>query len=383
MYCISLSFKRAPIEVREKFAFSKLEEQAFYSLLMAEKEIGGLVILSTCNRTELYFTGGKQAIYAVEQALAFFKSLPLSKIRRLVMIFEGERAVSHLYCVASGLDSMVIGEDEILGQVKKAYQNALKCHATDTMLNIIFQGAIGSAKKVKEATGLSKTSISIGTLVAHEIFHFEKAHEKKKVLIIGMTGKIGTIIMKNIYQHQDIEVIGTVRQHGGTCVCLPKEVRVVAYHQRYQYLDEADIIISATTSPHYTLTYDAAIEVIKTKKKRLFIDLAVPMDIDRSMSLLEGAIVRDIDHFKQLAKRNNELKLQAVEQGKVLLEEAVEDTQQKIFFNKLIKKEAFLNKLREEKSMRQLLVMIRNIADQKMLKQLLELVEKLEEFNEK
>jgi len=383
MYCISMSYKIAPLQIREKFAFLPEEEQIFRKQLIGSKQIKSLVILSTCNRSELYFTGEKEALGIVEQALALHKKIPLSEVRRLVMIFEGEKAITHLYRVTSGLDSMVAGADEILGQVKKAYQNALESHTTDTMLNIIFQGAISSARKIKEATGLSKTAVSIGTLVAHEIFQFEKKNklEKKKVLIIGMTGKMGTIIMRNIYQHKEIEVIGTVRQHGYECCSVPKKVCMINYHERYSYINEADIIISATASPHYTLTFDKLCEVMTQSKNRLFIDLAVPADIDKSMSNMANVKLIDIDHFNTLSKKNNVLKVRALEQGNLLLEDEVKEILKKIYFNSLIKEQAFLSKLQEQKSMKELLVMIREVSDHQTLEMLYDLVNKLEDLS--
>lgn len=383
MYCLCISYKIAPIQVREKFAFSRQEAQRFCQQLVSKEIVSGCVILSTCNRSEIYFTGSKKALEQVEEALAQLKAFNLSQMLTYVMVYEGEKMVRHLYQVASGLDSMVIGEDEILGQVKTAYQESLENKTTDTTLNIIFQGAICSARKVKEATGLSKTAISVGTLVAHEIFHFDK--EEKAVLLIGLTSKIGSIIAKDIYKDSSIHMIGTTRQHGYEPSWLLGQ-KIVPYQARYDYLDEADIVISATSSPHYTLTYDVACKVIHQKKKRLFIDLAVPSDMDKHIQRIEGLQLYDMDHFECLSRKNNALKLKAVEKGNMLLEEEVSQVLKKVYLTRLIKKEALLSELLDKWGVRQLLMMTSKLADQKFLSMLLTLIQKAEDeknINEK
>ncbi len=375
MYCISISHKVAPLLIREKFAFSLEQQKEFIKKAVANKYVSGCIVLSTCNRSEVYFTGDKRAIAVMEEKIASFKGLQKSEVLKYYRVYDIKQAAYHLFQVASGLDSMVIGEDEILGQVKKAYQVALEIKATDYELNILFQNAITSAKKVKSLTSLSKTPISIGTLVAHKIFNFPK--KDKKVLIIGLTGKMGTIIVKNVAHRDDVELIGTTRQHGYPISIVSKEVKVIQYSQRYAYINEADIIISATTSPHYTLTFDEVIKAITIKKERLFIDLAVPSDIDGQMRLIEGSKLYDIDYFKMLSKQNNETKLKEVEKGQLIIEEEVESVFKKIYFHEWIENLGHYKNYFQDKSIEQILYKLRDEASSEELKIILEVIKRV------
>lgn len=334
MYCISISFKTAPLEIREKFAFSKEQAAEFIELAAADPSIKECVVLSTCNRTEIYFAGLKHAAEAMELLLSQYKEVERAQAIGYYNTFINEAAVRHAFAVTSGMDSMLLGEDEILGQVKDAYQLALEHHTTGFVLNTVFQNAINCSKKIKTDTNLSKTPVSIGTLVANEIFHFDK--KIKHVFIIGLTGKMGTIIMKNVYGKHGVQVTGTSRTVTNHYEKEYPEVHVVPYKERYAYMEEADIVISATTSPHYTVTKEKLDEALSTKKNRLFIDLSVPSDIDKSVADTKGIELYNIDHFEHLSKNNNQKKEKEIELGKEIMEQELDETLKVIAFHKFL-----------------------------------------------
>lgn len=379
MYCISISHKIAPIHIREKFALSIEEQKAFMLRSIEKAHVSGCVVLSTCNRSEFYFSGDKQAVGAIEQDIATFKGLKPSEMLKYYKIYEQEKAVQHLFSVASGLDSMILGEDEILGQVKKAYQLALEMKTTNFEINTVFQSAISGAKKVKSETLLSKTAISVGTLVAHEIFQFNKP--KKTVLIIGMTGKVGTIIVKNIQHRKDVQIIGTTRQHGYTLNMAGDTIKVIPYSQRYKYLEEADIIISATTSPHYTLTMEEMKPYLSKHKERLFIDLAVPIDIDKAVSKIEDAKLYDIDYFSVLSKGNNAVKLKEVEKGRLIIQEEVDAVMKKLRFHEYTSNKSLYDSYWEGKNWEQILYELRDEANSRELTVILDVIERVARRN--
>ncbi|SET03601.1 glutamyl-tRNA reductase [[Clostridium] polysaccharolyticum] len=331
MYCISISFKTAPLEVREKFAFSREEAIEFAKLAVKKQEIRECMVLSTCNRNEVYFVGTRHAIEEMEELLSQYKKVSRSQVIKYYYIFAKEAAVRHAFAVASGMDSMVLGEDEILGQVKDAYQLALGNQTTDFVLNTVFQNAMNCAKKIKTDTNLSKTPVSIGTLVANEIFHFPK--EEKNVFIVGLTGKMGTIIMKNVYGRHGVTVFGSTRTVTDHYQKEYPNVRVVGYGERYPYLEEADIVISATTSPHYTITKEELEKHLTSHKKRLYIDLAVPSDIDKSIEELGNITLYNIDYFEYLSKHNNQKKEREIELGKEIMEQELDETLKSIEFH--------------------------------------------------
>lgn len=331
MYCISISFKTAPLEIREKFAFQKEEAKEFASLAIENPALTECMVLSTCNRTEVYFCGNKDAISEMELLLSRYKEIERAHVIKYYISYAKEAAIRHAFSVASGMDSMLIGEDEILGQVKDAYQLALENRTTNFVINTVFQNAMNCSKKIKTDTNLSKTPVSIGTLVANEIFRFPR--ENKRVFIIGLTGKMGTIIMKNVYGRHGVSVAGTSRTVTDHYEKEHSELKAVPYVDRYQYMEEADIVISATTSPHYTITKEELEVHITNQKERLFIDLSVPSDIDKSVGELDKVTLYNIDYFEYLSKHNNEKKEKEIELGKEIMEQELDETLKIIAFH--------------------------------------------------
>ncbi|MEG1596638.1 MAG: glutamyl-tRNA reductase [Lachnospiraceae bacterium] len=343
MYCISISHKTAPVEIRERFAFSRQEQQEFEQQVILLEAIKECVVLSTCNRNELYFSGEDNALEVMEEQIAEYKGVKLENVLKYYRIFQEERAIYHLHQVTCGFDSMVLGEDEILRQVKEAYECGKEVGATGFQLNRAFQSAFACSKRIKTDTLLSKLPISVGTLVANEIFHYPT--EVKNVLIIGINGKMGSIIMKNIYNRDGVNVTGTLRRHNKELEIHYPQVQFVPYDQRYEAVADADIIISATASPHFTIVKENLNKCKMQEKNHLFIDLAVPMDIDKEITKLPGVRLFDIDYFRILSRDNNNQKVRELETGNKIIEEQVEELLKELAFHK---KRALLEQLFEQ-----------------------------------
>jgi len=362
IYNVCVSHKTAPLDIRELLTFDREEKTDFVKAAVRYRNIKECVLITTCNRTEVYVTGDETASEQIMGLLTERKNLNYDKMIKYFLRYSGEKAVKHLFQVASGLDSMLIGEDEILGQVKEDYQAALDSGTTDFLLNTLFRDAITCAKKVKTDTRLSKTPVSIGTLAANEVFRFSGKDKLKKVMIIGLSGKFGTIVMKNLYRNKNVEITGTARNHN-----LPEEltfrypdVNMIDYRKRYDKINEADIIISATTSPHYTLTYDELKKYLTVKKKRLFLDLAVPTDIDKGIKKLESVRLIDIDYFKQISEENNHLKIQEMEAAKIIIDKQADEFQKEINFREFLPYMKDIKELFEEQSFESIMYQIRN-----------------------
>lgn len=291
-------------------------------------DMGKCVILCTCNRTEMYFTGAD-----IEAAAALLKRYSgVDNIPEYLHVYEDEGALRHLFRVACGIDSMLIGEDEILRQVKEAYSEASAAGSTDFVLNTAFQAALTCAKRVKTETALSKTPVSAATIAANEA---AKLGDHVNILMIGASGKIGSSTLKNLLPHTNVRITQTARAHSAGTVQY-EGVRTVPYDRRYDYADEADCIISATASPHFTLTKERLKAVLHTVKPRLFIDLAVPADIERGTAELEGVRLIGIDDLGELARRNNELKMSAAEQAELIITEELDELRKKLAFHEFL-----------------------------------------------
>jgi glutamyl-tRNA reductase len=363
VFCISVSFKKAPVEVRESFAFSKDEEDGFLRELVGE--FTGGVVLSTCNRTEIYASAEEKipaaALDELEKLLGDFKGISKENIKKYCLYYQDEKAIRHLFKVCCGLDSMVLGEDEILHQTKEAYLRSKDSGYADGLLNIIFQGAFNCAKLTKSNSKMSNTPVSIGTLTANTIQNYLDENGGDKVLVIGATGKIGSIVARDLLD-KGINVTGTARSHPSEeLLCQTEGMNWIDYHKRYEYMKNAAAVVSATTSPHYTITMERFIESLgekheqkcekqyksisrdnencemdrqETDTRKLMIDLAVPCDIDKGIADISGIKLLDIDYFNTLSKANGNIRTGEVYKVKHIVNECVEELLKKLYMRR-------------------------------------------------
>lgn len=332
---ISISHKTAPLHVREKFAFSRSQQEDILKELAGFVGIDECVIVSTCNRTEVYIWC-REAVFERE-VYEYVQSVLLRRagvenqadIGHIFRFYGKTKAIRHLFLVASGLDSMVIGEDQILGQVKEAQAMAAGLKTCSTYLNTFFRYAITAAKKVKTDTKLSKTPVSTAVICIRAARDYLGTLDHKNIMIIGASGKIGSVVLKNLLSDHRANVFVTTRE---TSVpgCKGQEgcgYTIIPYEKRYEYLARMDVVISATASPHYTLTYDSVEKHLvfgrdgESVKPRAFMDLAVPLDIESRIGTLPGVMCSNIDEFGRTAKSNNEMKLKEAEAAREILEE--------------------------------------------------------------
>lgn len=326
--CIGVNDKKASLPERERYAFSAEEQAQFHRILRETCGCSGSVIVSTCNRSEIYFCGESEA---VERAFAEYKGVPKGELMEHIYRYTGESTLRHLFYVAGGLDSMVLGEDEILRQVKEGYLLAHAGGYTCSVLNIAFQGAFACAKDIRTNTLLSKTPVSTGTLAANRIEAFLREHGGSGVLLVGITGKIGSILAKNLWDKGIRDIVGTTRKRAGLVQTFSnREICMVDFAGRYDYVDWADVVVSATTGPHYTFLAARVAEAMTSEKPRLFLDMAVPRDMDAEIGVLPGAELLNIDDFGRMASRNNEIKQKESEAAALILAEHVEETLKRI-----------------------------------------------------
>lgn len=331
MFCISINHKNTPADVRERFAFTTKGQRQFTERLKAE--VGGCVVLSTCNRMEIYFTDKYEQ---VEKLLANDREVPVGLIRRYSMNYEGFQCMLHLCRVACGMDSMVLGEVEIIHQVKSAYLMAKELGACDGELNIAFQGALATAKMVATESDTTRLPVSVGTLSAREAVSFIR--NGGHILVVGATGKIGSIVVKDIADlAPDIEITGTSRSHHSADEVFGRhqQIRIEDYSRRYELAAWADVIISATASPHYIFVRDELAEAVKKQpKRRLFLDLAMPKDIDPAVAEVDGCVLRDIDYIRTLSRENNESRAKTITEMEPWIISQVDEIMKNIAFSR-------------------------------------------------
>jgi glutamyl-tRNA reductase len=331
LYCLSVNHKKASAEIREKLAFDKPRQNEFIRESVSKGIVTECVLLCTCNRTEVYFCGDEKSGEIVTKLLCRFGSVSKETFLPYICFFEGDKAIDHLFRVACGIESMVMGEDEILGQTKKAYAAASDAGTVSYTLNMIFQAAIACAKKVKTDTPLSKTPVSIATLAANEAAKFG---EHVNVLVIGGTGKIGSSAVKNLLSHKNVNVTCTLRNRNSDFVVssFGDGIKTVPYSKRYEYMNDADCIISATTAPHCTVTESPLKAALTSDKPRLFIDLSVPADIDEAIENIRGVKLLTIDSFKKIASENNSIKAGSVESALEIIAHESDELKKELIF---------------------------------------------------
>ena len=366
MKCISISFKTAPENIRNKFAFTSFEKENFLSQLGEFITDAKCIILTTCNRTEIYIESDGNVFSFIENLLSQKTKLSVSEIRKYARYYEDQSAIEHIFKVTCGLDSMIVGENEILSQVKQTYLDSLNEKRTGYELNITFSSALSCAKKIKTQTEISKSAISFATLACNEIKNFVSENNilSPSIMIIGGSGKIGSSIIKNILNKDfNAKIYVTQRSHGNT-VDFTDKVEVLDYTKRFEYLKNVDIVISATKSPHYTINYEDTLSNISSKKM-LFIDLASPYDIDREISKIQNCTLITIDYFKEIVKNNNFKKEKAVADAQDILNQELQKIFKNIIYHNALEKIQAENEKFKDFSLEKFLYYLKDKLDAK------------------
>ncbi|MCX7711182.1 MAG: glutamyl-tRNA reductase [Clostridia bacterium] len=340
IYVTGVNHRIAPLEVREKLSFNGEEHVQALQAISALPGVEECVLISTCNRTEVYIHSLEENFEneILENTLCRLKALDLYGFKKYFYTYQGQKAVKHLFKVAGGLDSMVLGEDQILGQVKSAHEAAMDTKTSAVVMNTLFREAVTTAKKIKTSTEISKNSVSVASLAVKVVGDlFGNDFENKNTLIIG-TGKIGSVVLKNLGDKGLRKIYATSRNHGrgsgakedNTCV------EYVNYNDRYQVMDECDIIISSTSSPHYTITRDMLEKALRSAKKRVFIDLAVPRDIDADIRNLSGISYLNMDDLQAEAGRNIDRRVVEAKKAEEMVNESVAEFEHWYEFRKVL-----------------------------------------------
>ncbi len=313
---IGLNHRTTPLEFREQFSVPADLVPTLLAHLRQAERLDEALILSTCNRLEIYClsSNGSTAPERIFAAIAAVKrgpglSLDFQQIEPCLYVHRGEACIRHLFRVASSLDSLVLGETEIVGQVKKAYQLAQSCGATGKVLNRLFQKALSVSKEVRTKSGIGRCSTSVGSValdLAMKIFGEDLSD--RTILIVG-AGKMGETTLKHLTKHGTKSVLVTNRSFERAQELVSRfEGEAVPFADLAHALAKADIVISSTSAPHYVLTPKEIHPAMRQRPDRplLLIDLAVPRDIDPATLATNSVYLYNIDQLAELARLNME-----------------------------------------------------------------------------
>jgi glutamyl-tRNA reductase len=325
---IGMNHETAPVELRECLARDPAHADRALAMMGELSCIKEGLFLSTCNRVEALFTTEQteEAKRSVVDLLSKLGEMPLESLSSGLFTYEDQDAVRHIFRVASSLDSMVIGEPQILGQIKEAYSAATKEKTTGVILNRLLHRAFHTAKRVRTETGISDAAVSVSYAaveLAKKIFYEFKG---KKVLLIG-AGEMAELAARHLLA-QGVGAITVANRTFQKAVEVAQGFKgvPVSFEEVGAQLLEADIVISSTAAPGYVITHEQVKGSMKKRKNRplFFIDIAVPRDVDPEVNDLENVYVYDIDDLKGIIQVNiSQRQEEAVKAERIVEEEVI------------------------------------------------------------
>ncbi len=325
---IGISYKTADLEIRERFAFSSAEIAAFSKRLLNSGKVKGIVILSTCNRTEIYYHAPKsQKEAALRGILAGLEELKgySDSLKPNFYFRENEETVAHLFKVVSGIDSLIVGEDQIIGQVKDAFDYARKIQGTDKILNRLFSKALETGKKVRTQTEISRGSASASSAAVNLCHQRFPDLSNQNLLMIG-AGQTGQLVLNSLRKSKfnALHIANRTlrkaeelaRLHSGKSIRL-EEVE--------HYLPQSDIIFVATDSPEPLLKLGALKESLKKRnksQKQLIFDLSVPRNVEEEVGRLAGIELFTIDDLTKIVESTNQKRMEEISAAMQIIDRA-------------------------------------------------------------
>jgi len=326
---VGLNHRTAPVEVREKLSFSQDGIGKHLEALTANKIIRGSIVLSTCNRTEIYSAvlDVDKGLTKIREYLAKCCRMEATELRNYLYTYTLYDVITHLFRVSSGLDSMILGETQILGQVSDAYQLACEHGTTNRVLNTLFQKAVEVGKKVRTDTLIDRNAVSISYAAVELARQIFEDLSGRSIMIIG-AGKMSELTAKHLVANGVESVLVSNRsidranalaeQFGGSAV---------HFDELFDHMAETDIVITATAATHCIIEKPDMEKVMERRKgKKIFlIDIAVPRDVDPLVSQVEGVELYDIDDLQNVVDKNLEhRKKEAAKAEKIINDEIAE-----------------------------------------------------------
>lgn len=292
---IGVDHNMAPVDIRALFAFTKKNAGDAMEELKEQEGIQGCILLSTCNRLEVWASLDDTKEISLYDCLCRLKGIRDDSYEKYFIKRADKEAVEHLFYLTSGLKSQILGEDQILSQVKEALSLARDHYTTDSVLEVLFRMAVTAGKKIKTEVPFSHGNPS----VIHKAVQFLEGQgytmRDKTCMVIG-NGEMGKVAAQTL-REAGADVTVTVRQYRSGVVNIPQGCSRINYGDRMEYLQKCDLVVSATASPNFTLRKEL-FEGTGLTKELVLIDLAVPRDIEPILGEMDGVTLYDMDSFR-------------------------------------------------------------------------------------
>lgn len=317
---IGIDYNRASLDQRAVFAFTKSKSLQAMQRITAHPAITGCVLLSTCNRMEVWINADIGMTSDLITLLCDLKGVAGEQYAPIFITREGKPAIEHLFWLTAGLKSQILGEDQILAQVKDALATAHEGGSTDNTLEVLFRTAITATKRIKATVTRQQGSPSLASQVLLQLQSTEKTLVGLRCLVIG-NGQMGQLVSAALLASQ-ADVTVTVRPYRHHQVPVPLGAKTVLYENRFSIFDACDLVVSATSSPHFTTTADQ----LATRDTPLtLVDLAVPRDIDPACADHPVVTLYNVDDF---CKADSDGQKNYEKQAKTLLQEGIDSFDQ-------------------------------------------------------
>ncbi len=323
---VGLNHRTSPVELRERLAFTPQEAREAYERFLDYHLVREVMVLSTCNRVEVYswaHPGGEEHIL---NTLAELKGVNREELQPAIYIYNGREAVKHVFRVASSLDSMVLGEPQIVGQVKDAFEAALASDATGVILNQLMKKALSVSKRIRTETGIGESAVSVSYAAVELAKKIFGDLEKKKAMLVG-AGEMAELAAQHLVSH-GISRLTVVNRTFSRARELAEKLQGQAVPMENLALElvDADIIITSTGAQDYIITRDMVQRVMRERKMKpmFFIDIAVPRNVDPQVERVENVYSYDIDDLEQVVEENRKRREKEAWKAEKIVEEEVE-----------------------------------------------------------
>ncbi|MDD3279015.1 MAG: glutamyl-tRNA reductase [Lachnospiraceae bacterium] len=320
IHMIGIDYQSADVDIRAKFSFTQKSIAESLQKLLELPDVCGAVILSTCNRMELWLSVDDDWEGSIMELLCDLKGVSSQVYRSYFIERSEEEAVRHLFYLTCGLKSMILAEDQILSQVKHALTLARENYSTDNVLEVLFRKAVTAAKRVKTDVVFTHASATAVDRAVEMLGQQGFSLKGKRCMVIG-NGEMGKLAAQTLTR-AGAEVTVTIRQYRSGVVNIPLGCARINYGDRMKLFFDCDLVVSATSSPNYTIRRELFTEETRITHPIYLIDLAVPRDIEPEVGELSNLTLYDIDDFKISANAENE---EALKQAEAILSEAMDD----------------------------------------------------------
>ena len=319
---VGLSHRTAPVEVRERLAVApdRLEEEL--REIAAAGRLDEALLISTCNRVELYATSANPIAASQVATESLARRLPDTASDEVLYQERGVDVIRHAFRVASSLDSLVVGEPQILGQVKEAYDAARSAGTMGTLLGRCFTQAFATAKRVRNETGIAEGTVSVSSIASELAKKIFGNLDGRQTLLIG-AGEMGESAARSLQQTGTTLHVINRSEERARSLAESCGGRAVPYERLTTELANADVVISSTASPKFILTPELMKSIVRTRRHRplFIIDIAVPRDVDPRVGNMDNVFVYDVDDLQQVAEENLAVRAREAELAEHIIEE--------------------------------------------------------------